>query len=217
MEDLSKALKLLETHIDYKFTNEFYSSNAITHPSYKKSKFELLEFTGDRVLGLSIAKTIWHEKHRSERECAEQLATKVNRFALLEIAKLWEINKYILWHGPKEHIDSILVDACEAIIGAVFLDGGWDAAHKLIQDSWPKKSMSFTELDPKSILQKWAHKISIEYKYTLINQSGPAHNPEYTIELTVNQHKITGISNSIRSAEKSAALKFLKKHTDLVK
>ncbi|WP_187440037.1 ribonuclease III family protein [Candidatus Cytomitobacter primus] len=219
MEDLfkslSKKIQLLEKNINYNFKNDLYAQNAIIHPSYKKSKFELLEFMGDRVLNLAISQIIWDEQYKSEREYAEKLATKVNKYTLLEIAKIWNIKDYIIYIG--EHIDSILVDACESIIGAVFLDGGWDSAYKLIKENWPKQSMSFAELDPKSILQQWIHQTSKQHKYTLIKQDGPPHNPQYTVELQVNQQKIIGVSRSIRLAEKSAAFDFLKKYTNLIK
>ncbi|QEK37820.1 hypothetical protein FZC35_00240 [Candidatus Cytomitobacter indipagum] len=214
MEDLSKSIKLLEENINYKFKNNFYSKNAITHPSYKKSKFELLEFIGDRVLNLSIAKMIWSQKHESEQECAEELATKVNKHTLLKIARMWNVQDYILYKG--ENSDNVLADTCEAIIGAVFLDGEWDSAYKLVQNNWPKEAMSFAELDPKSLLQKWTHKTSKEYKYTLVSQHGPPHKPEYTVELQVNTQITIGVSQSIRAAEKNAALEFLKKYTDLI-
>ncbi len=217
MVSLSESIQLLESSIGYNFKDNFYPSNALTHPSHQKSKFELLEFIGDRVLNLSVAKTVWDERYKSEKECAEKLATKVNRFALLEIAKLWKIEEYVLWNGLSSHMDTILVDACEAIIGAVFLDGGWDSAHNLIKNNWPKHSMSFAELDPKSILQNWAHKTYNEYKYTLIKQDGPPHNPQYTVELEINNHKIIGVHNSIKLAEKDAAFKFLKLNTNLIK
>ncbi|USO00888.1 MAG: hypothetical protein H6845_01005 [Alphaproteobacteria bacterium] len=217
MEKLSKFTLQLEQTIHYKFNNIAFAEHALTHPSYQKSNFELLEFMGDRVLNLCVAQMIWNEKHTSERECAENLATRVNKYALLEIAKLWKLERCVLFTAPKEQINTILVDACEAIIGAVFLDGGWNNSYKIIERDWPKDTMSFIELDPKSILQKWTHKMSHEYKYTLIHQSGPAHNPKYTVELTVHIYKTIGVSNSIRTAEKNAALKFLKKHTDLYK
>lgn len=214
MEDLSKSILLLEQNIKYKFKNKFYPSNAIMHPSYKKSKFELLEFVGDRVLNLAIAKMTWNDKNASEQECAEELATKVNKHALLKVAKVWNVEDYILYTG--EAADNILSDACEAIIGAVFLDGQWDAAYELVENNWSKEAMSFVELDPKSVLQRWVHKTSKQYKYTLLSQDGPPHKPRYTVELRVNKYTTIGINKSIRSAEKNAAFEFLKKHTNLL-
>ncbi|QEK39280.1 ribonuclease III family protein [Candidatus Nesciobacter abundans] len=214
LEKKFKHLNALEKKLGYSFKNIKNLIHAMTHPSFHKSDFEMLEFIGDRVLNLAIANKLWNKKYKSEKEYAEKLATQVNRFSLLKIANIWELDKYILWSGSD--IKSILVDACEAVIGAIFIDGGWEKANDLIHSSWPDETMCFEELDPKSVLQQWGHKTAASYKYKTIEKVGPAHKPQFTIQLTVNQYIVTTTSTSKRTAEKQAALEFLKKYTDLI-
>ena len=191
--------KELEKIIGYKFNNIKILKESLTHSSFKNKKNtnqERLEFLGDRVLGLVISEYLF------TNFCTEREGILTNKFRyLVENKKCADIAKNIgiinfLKLGDSEKkrkeelSDSVLANSVEALIGAVFIDGGFVSAKNLILNLW-KDFLSDDKLikvnnSPKNILQEYLHSSkNLEPKYHLISKDGEEHNPLFTIELRV--------------------------------
>jgi len=216
--------KELEKIIGYKFNNIKILKESLTHSSFKNKKNtnqERLEFLGDRVLGLVISEYLF------TNFCTEREGILTNKFRyLVENKKCADIAKNIgiinfLKLGDSEKkrkeelSDSVLANSVEALIGAVFIDGGFVSAKNLILNLW-KDFLSDDKLikannSPKNILQEYLHSSkNLEPKYHLISKDGEEHNPLFTVELIVKNFKtILGIGSSIKDAELNAAQIFL--------
>ena len=148
----------LEKKIKIIFKNKNLLIESLTHKSFNKSKNnEKIEFLGDRVLGLIIAKKLL-EIYPNEKEgiLDKKFASLVNKKTCLEIAKTIDLQKYILTlttNGKKKNIeDKVLADACEALIGAIYLDKGFAVTEKVILNLWSKKIKDsiITQVDSKT-------------------------------------------------------------------
>ena len=207
MIELQKSLK-------HRFHDQSLLNDAMTHPSFAKSRFELLEFLGDRVLGLAISHILWKSRPSNEKEYARKFVVLTNKDSVYLVAEKLRLIEYIKWRGDSNHRVTIMQDACEALLGALFLDAGFDFTTTFIDLTWQGLNKSdFYEFDPKSELQTWASKRQVEFSYIKISESGPPHLKKYVIELSVQGYKkIRGESTSIRAAEKDAAAKFMKEN-----
>ena len=214
MQDITKVIEKFESDIGYVFIRKDLITNALTHPSFKPSSFEILEFIGDRVINLVVAKLLFQSKPANEKEYAQKFVGLTNKDALFEVGMLLKLNEYVLWTGSESHHKTIIQDAVEAVFGAIFLDAGMDFTQKFAQQTWEKvQKKDFLQVDPKSALQLWATKKKLELKYDLIKTSGPPHNRRYVIRLSVESYNcFFGFGTSIRGAEKEAAEKFLRIH-----
>ena len=136
----------LEKKIDIKFKNKNLLIKSLTHKSFNKSNNnEKIEFLGDRVLGLIIAKKLL-EIYPNEKEgiLDKKYASLVNKKTCLEIARNINLQKYILVFNPKNKTvnieDKVISDSCEALIGAIYLEKGFNIAEKVILELWKKKN-----------------------------------------------------------------------------
>ena len=193
---------------------------ALLHPSLKKKRrsfdFERLEFLGDRILGLVIAEQLFVcFGQESEGDLAKRLAVLVSRDACMMIARELDFEKIYEVLGAEEGAKgTILADAMEAVIGAVYLDGGLEAAKNLIYRLWhPKiKSTKQPPKDHKSSLQEWSQKFKLGVpEYSVIEMSGPAHAPHFIIEVKINSFAARAEGPSKRVAEQKAAKLLLEK------
>lgn len=217
MENIDIVVKKFEEEIGYAFKRKDLLRNALTHPSFNPSSFEILEFIGDRVINLIIAKIIFQSNPpANEKEYAQKFVGLTNKDALYQAGIRMKLNEYVLWTGSPAHHKTIIQDATEAIIGAIYLDAGMDFAFKFTQQIWENvENKAFDEIDPKSSLQVWASRRKIELKYDLMKTSGPPHDRRYVVKLSVNDYNdFFGFGPSIRSAEKDAAEKFLRRYKD---
>ena len=157
---------LLEKKIKINFKNKDLLIESLTHKSFDSVKnYEKIEFLGDRVLGLVMAKKLL-EIYPDEKEgiLDKKFATLVNKKTCLQIAKKLNLQKYILTLNrlnKKISIeDKVLSDSCEALIGAVYLDKGFQIAEKLILDLWSThiKDSVITQIDAKTKLQEYSLK-----------------------------------------------------------
>jgi ribonuclease-3 len=201
-----------EQSIGYPFKEKKLLHDALTHPTIRNSKFEILEFIGDRVVGLAVATMLWNWNLKDEKEYAQKFVPKTNRNALSAVATTLELEKYIVWRGEKSHEKSILADACEAFLGALFIDAGFEITLKLIKEIWGRTTFeTFDVTSPQSILQNWANSKKVELNFNLIKETGPPHQKEYVVELVVLGYKSTlGVGTSIKEAKRVAASLFLK-------
>ncbi|HXF90654.1 MAG TPA: ribonuclease III [Candidatus Nitrosotenuis sp.] len=197
-----------------KFNNVIYLQHALTHPSVKKNRkashFERLEFLGDRILGLVIAESLYHSfPKEKEGSLAKRLAALVNRDVCIDIAQQIKLDTYLEVTGTKLGYDSsVLADAMEALIGAIYLDQGLNYARDFILRYWKKwLDLSISPpKDNKTALQEWSQKHGFGIpKYHVIDIQGPAHSPLFTISVALNSYQAEAQGTSRRAAEQSAA------------
>ena len=210
----------LEKKIKINFKNKDLLIQSLTHKSFdKESNNEKVEFLGDRVLGLVIAKKLL-EIYPNEKEgiLDKKFASLVNKKTCLQIAKEIELNKYILtfnFRNKKNVIeDKVLADTCEALIGAIYLDKGFSSVEKIILNLWSKhiKDSVITQIDAKTKLQEYSLK---KFKklpiYKLISNTGPRHKPLFKVAVKLIDTKFyTAEGKSKKDAEQNAAINCLK-------
>ena len=212
--------KSLEKKIKINFKDKNLLIKSLTHKSYdKENNNEKIEFLGDRVLGLVIAKKLL-EIYPNEKEGTldKKFASLVNKKTCLIIAKRIDLQKYILTFNlkiKKSFIeDKVLADTCEALIGSVYLDKGFQVVEKLILDLWSKeiKESVVTKIDAKTKLQELSLK---KFKklpiYKLISNTGPRHKPLFKVSVKLVDTKFyTAEGKSKKDAEQNAAILCLK-------
>ncbi len=206
----------LEKKIKVKFKNIDLLAQSLTHKSYNRFKNnEKIEFLGDRVLGLVIAKKLL-EIYPDEKEgiLDKKFASLVNKKTCLTIAKKIDLEKYILVLNPKNKSikieDKVISDCCEALIGAIYLDKGFNIAEKVILDLWHKqiKNSIITQIDSKTRLQEFSLKT---YKklptYKTISNTGPRHKPIFKVGVKLpNTKYYIASGSSKKDAEQNAAV-----------
>ena len=209
----------LEKKIDIKFKDKKLLIKSLTHKSYNKTKNnEKIEFLGDRVLGLIIAKKLL-EIYPDEKEgiLDKKFASLVNKNTCLQIAKSIELQNYILTFNPKNKSinleDKVVADSCEALIGAIYLDKGFNITEKIILNLWREniKESVITQIDAKTKLQEFSLK---KFKklptYKTISNTGPRHKPIFNVVVKLPHTKFyNGEGNSKKEAEQKAAINCL--------
>ena len=210
-----------EKKIGINFKDKKLLLKSLTHKSFNSiENNEKLEFLGDRVLGLIISKTLLEIFPRDkEGTLDKKLASLVNRKKCFEIGKKFNLENYILTahaKAKKNIIESkIISDACEALIGAIYLDQGLNAVEKFIKKFW-KKHLNLSikdQIDAKTKLQEYTlKKYKNLPKYKLLSKAGPHHKPIFKIGVNIENFNIAVASgNSKKEAEQKAAALFLKK------
>ena len=209
-----KNLKQLEKIINYKFKDNKNLLKCLTHKSYDPlNNNEKIEFLGDRVLGLIISeKLLKLYPNYNEGKLDKKFASLVNRKKCLEISRTIKLDKFIITgnQAKKNTIeDKIASDTCEALVGAIYLDGGFVSAKKFINRFWgPYFDINEKNIqDFKTKLQELSQQKSKKLpEYKLLKKDGPSHSPIFTVSLKVlNLKKIKASGSSIREAEKNAA------------
>ncbi len=216
----------LQVALGYHFKKPYLLDFALTHPSFysnQKEKmpvnhFERLEFVGDRVLGLVVGDMLYQEfSAAKEGELARRLAWLVCRETLAKVARQMTIPTVIKYSRASDENATqwmtFLADTCEALIGGVYYDGGLEAANKVIRKFWePQLHEQGAVKDYKTQLQEYAQaKFKTLPKYQLTTQSGPAHNPEITVECSVQDYLMTAAGSNKKMAENDCAQKLLAK------
>ena len=206
----------LEKKIKCNFKNKDLLIKSLTHKSFNKdNNYEKLEFLGDRVLGLIIAKKLL-EIYPNEREgiLDKKFASLVNKKTCLEIAKKIDLHKYVLTFNVKNRKnfieDKVLADCCEALLGSIYLDKGFIIVERVILNLWSSniKDSVVTQIDAKTKLQEFSLK---RYKrlpiYKLISNSGPRHMPIFKVAVKLQDTKFyTAQGKSKKDAEQNAAI-----------
>tara|TARA_B100000900_G_scaffold128114_1_gene108280 strand:+ start:1627 stop:2295 length:669 start_codon:yes stop_codon:yes gene_type:complete len=206
----------LEKKIKINFRNKNLLTKSLTHKSYdKENNNEKLEFLGDRVLGLIIAKKLL-EIYPNEKEgiLDKKFASLVNKKTCLEIAQKLDLNDYILTlnQGSKKNSieDKVLSDSCEALIGAIYLDKGFQVVEKIILNLWSDKIKDsvVTQIDAKTKLQEFSLKRFKKLPiYKLISNTGPRHKPLIKVAVKLIDTKFfTAQGKSKKDAEQNAAI-----------
>ncbi len=222
----SAQLQELMNRIGYTFQNPELLQQALTHSSYaneSKKKIpnnERMEFLGDSVLGLVTAEFLFHAERSHEGEMTKQRASLVCEKALFGYAKQLGLGEFLLLgRGEKQSgggdRPSILSDAFEAVIAAIFLDGGMEPAKSFILTYLEKEIMPQTQKpfkDYKTTLQEIVQQNPEEtLEYVLTGESGPDHNKKFSFGVYLNSNLIgTGTARSKKEAEQRAAQEALR-------
>ena len=205
----------LEKKLGFKFSDQKILVQSLTHKSYdSKNNNEKIEFLGDRVLGLVIAKKLL-EIYPEEKEGVldKKFASLVNKKKCLEVAKDIGLQKYILVFNPKNKKiiieDKVISDCLEALIGAIYLDKGISVVEKFILNFWSKhiSASAVTKIDDKTKLQEYSLK---NFKtlpiYKLISNTGPRHKPLFKVAVKlINTKFFLSQGKSKKEAEQNAA------------
>ena len=214
------SYSILEKKLRISFKDKNLLRQSLTHKSFDKDyNNEKIEFLGDRVLGLVIAKRLL-EIYPEEKEGSldKKFASLVNKKTCLEIAKKIELDKFILtfdFNKKKRNIeDKVIADSCEALIGSIYLDKGFQIVEKIILELWDnhiKKSV-VTYIDAKTKLQELSLK---KFKklptYKLISNTGPRHRPLFKVGVKLVDTKLfISEGKSKKDAEQNAAILCLK-------
>ena len=215
----------LEKKIKINFKDKNLLVRSLTHKSYNKEiNNEKLEFLGDRVLGLVIAKKLL-EIYPNEKEgiLDKKFASLVNKKTCLQIAKKINLDKYILTLDikKKKNIveDKVVSDCCEALIGSIYLDKGFNSVEKFILELWSEniKHSVVTQIDAKTKLQEFSLKRFKKLPiYKLISNTGPRHKPLFKVGVKLIDTKFfLAEGSSKKDAEQNAAIKCLQNQNEL--
>ncbi|HEY2531268.1 MAG TPA: ribonuclease III [Xanthobacteraceae bacterium] len=216
---------VLEDRIGYRFNDGALLDRALTHISALKGarnragSYQRMEFLGDHVLGLVISAMLFRSFPKAdEGELSRRLADLVRKETCAEIAITIDLGSTIrvgsseATAGARKR-PAILADVCEALIGAVYLDGGYAAAADLVERLWHVRMRAKTQplRDPKTVLQEWAQARGLPTPaYREVARSGPDHDPEFRVAVQLPAFApAEGHGRSKRAAEQAAAAAML--------
>lgn len=221
------AAKIIEQRIGHTFADPSLLATAFTHVSAHKSarsradSYQRLEFLGDHVLGLIVSDMLYRAFPKAdEGELSKRLADLVRREACADVAKALGLDEAIklgsVGAGAGARLrNSVLGDICEAVIGAVFLDGGYAAAAEFVERNWTERMRKPVRplRDPKTILQEWAQGKGLPTPvYREVERTGPHHDPQFRVAVELpGLAPAEGVGGSKRVAEKLAATALLKR------
>ena len=210
--------------LNYTFHDETLLKKALTHSSVpqktKLENYERCEFLGDRVLGLVIASYLYHRyPHNKEGDLSKRFTNLVRKEALVKVAQSLDLGNFIYMSENELAADggkneSILADACEALIGSIYLDGGFESAYRFVLEQWSflleEQSVEIS-VDAKTQLQEWLQKYKKPLpQYSVIAITGPDHAPYFKVALSVkDEQPVYGEGPSRRQAEQQAASEML--------
>lgn len=211
----------LEMNLGHEFSDSGLLRRALTHPSLAGEKnYQRLEFLGDAVLQLCISQELYlQSKKHGEGHLTRRRQQLVCEAALARVARSLELGNHLRIHHSLKRdggtqLDSVLADAMEAIIAAVYLDAGLDAAANMIRRLWQQEfKQSDASLDAKGALQAHlAMKSMSRAVYHLIKEEGPTHKREYTVQVEISGKILAqGQGSSKKAAELAAAKEALRK------
>jgi ribonuclease-3 len=214
----------LETRIGYEFADRSLLERALTHISAlsgksRTSSYQRLEFLGDHVLGLIVSDMLFRAFPKAdEGELSRRLADLVRKEACADVAREIDLGAAIRLGSSEANAGgrqrtAILADVCEALIGAVFLDGGYAAADGMVERLWGERLRTPARplRDPKTVLQEWAQARGLPTpSYREVSRTGPHHDPEFLVAVNLPEFSpAEGMGRSKRAAEQAAAAAML--------
>jgi len=232
-EERLASLRELEERLSYRFNDIGWLDKALTHksfvhqsntaqnPALDEVANEVLEFLGDAVLNLAVSHLLFRQfPDAHEGTLSQKRSHLVKQASLSSISRKLELDHYLLL-GKSEQVDggrkksSILANTYEAILGAVYMDTGFDPALDIVQRHletyFPSGTTSHDSDDYKSLLQEWAQRtLGISPDYHVLEEFGPDHDKRFQVSLTVSEKvKVVGWGKSKKKAEQEAAKKAL--------
>ena len=218
-------LAALEHRIGYRFKDAALLEQALTHISAlsgarnRAASYQRLEFLGDHVLGLVVSDMLFHAFAKAdEGEMSRRLADLVRKEACADVGRAIELGAVIRLGASEANAGgrgrtAILADACEAMIGAVFIDGGYPAAAALVERLWSERMHQPARplRDSKTVLQEWAQARGLPTPaYREVERKGPDHDPEFRVSVELpDLAPAEGLGRSKRAAEQAAAAAML--------
>ncbi|MCY4481112.1 MAG: ribonuclease III [Rhodospirillales bacterium] len=217
VEDTGQPAESLEEALGYRFASTALLALALRHPSAgaKAGSNQRLEFLGDRVLGMVVAAMLYEAFPReAEGALSQRYSSLVRRETLAGVARSLALGDRLTLGrsegaaGGRDN-PANLADACEAVIGALYIDGGLEAAERFIRRHWTPAMNADPEppRDPKTRLQEWTQSRALGLPvYRTLSSSGPAHSPLFEVEA-----EVTGLGKAVatgatkRAAEQGAA------------
>ena len=226
MSRKAKDRAALEQRIGYEFADKALLERALTHISAlsggaqnRADSYQRLEFLGDHVLGLVISDMLYRAFPKAnEGELSRRLADLVRKETCAEVARAMDLGPALKLGNSESHAGgrlraTILADACEALVGAVFIDGGYQAADELIARFWKERMLKPLRplRDPKTMLQEWAQARGLPTPaYRELARTGPHHDPEFRVAVVLpDRPPAEGLGSSKRAAEQAAAAAML--------
>jgi ribonuclease III len=219
-------LAVLEAALGHVFTRRALLEQALTHISVldgpeRIASYQRLEFLGDRVLGLAIADLLYRAFPLDEEGAmSRRLSDLVRKETCAAVAAEWGVGPHIkLGQGEQQSGGrkrlTTLGDVCEALVGAVFLDGGFESARAVIECGWRGRLQASGKppSDAKTALQEWAQARALKVPiYRMVSRAGPDHNPSFLIAVEVDGHGTAeGSGKSKQLAQQAAAAAFLER------
>jgi ribonuclease III len=213
--------KLVAQKIGYRFKHPELLTRALTHSSYPTRKghdYEALEFLGDRVLDLVVAEELYRrDPNMSEGALTQSLKALVRTETLAQIARSLGLAEWLRAErhgsGTVRASSNVLADSCEALIAAIYLDGGIESARSFVLQNWGElfDGVRADIKDPKTTLQEWTSANSISAPiYKVVSRSGPQHQPMFIVDVEIGDHPpARGEGKSKRQAEQEAAKSLL--------
>jgi ribonuclease-3 len=216
------AVAATEARIGYKFSDPALLTTAFTHVSalkpatrHRADSYQRLEFLGDHVLGLIVSDMLYRAYPRAdEGELSKRLADLVRKESCADVAKSLGLLDDIKL-GMVKAVEgarlrkSVLGDVCEAVIGAIFLDGGYAAAAQFVERNWTERMRKLRRplRDPKTVLQEWAQSKGLPTPvYREVERTGPHHDPQFRVAVDLpGLAPAEGLGGNKRAAEKAAA------------
>ncbi len=221
----SRPSGALEVTIGYQFEDAALLERALTHISALKGaqgragSYQRLEFLGDHVLGLAISDMLFRAFPKAdEGELSRRLADLVRRETCADVARTIDVGAALKLGASEANAGgrariAILADVCEAIIGAVFLDGGYKAAAAFVERFWSERMRKPARplRDPKTVLQEWAQARGLPTPaYREVERTGPHHDPVFRVAVALpNREPAEGKGTSKRAAQQAAAAAML--------
>jgi ribonuclease III len=215
------STEAFEQRIGYRFKNAALLEQALTHISAlagsrnRAGSYQRLEFLGDHVLGLAVSDMLFRAfPNADEGEMSRRLADLVRKEACADVARAIDLGAAIRLGASEANAggrgrSAILADVCEALIGAVFVDGGYAAASALIEQLWSERMRTPARplRDAKTLLQEWAQARGLPTPaYREVERKGPDHDPEFRVSVELpHLAPAEGLGRSKRAAEQAAA------------
>jgi ribonuclease-3 len=226
MSRKAKDRSALEERIGYQFADKALLERALTHisalsggPQNRVASYQRLEFLGDHVLGLVISDMLFRAFGKAnEGELSRRLADLVRKDACADVARAMELGPELKLGNSESQAGgrkraTILADVCEALLGAVFVDGGYTAAAQVIETFWKPRMMRPVRSlrDPKTMLQEWAQARGLPTPaYKEVSRTGPHHDPKFRVAVSLPERPAAeGTGGSTRAAEQAAAAAML--------
>ena len=221
-----KERAALEERIGYQFADKVLLDRALTHisalsggPQNRVGSYQRLEFLGDHVLGLVISDMLYRAFPKAnEGELSRRLADLVRKETCAEVGRAMDLGPALRLGNSESHAGgrlrtTILADACEGLVGAVFIDGGYSAADELVAKFWKERMIATVRplRDAKTMLQEWAQARGLPTPvYNELARTGPHHDPKFKVAVVLPKHaQAEGVGSSKRAAEQAAAAAML--------
>ena len=225
MSRKAKSFDELETRIGHVFADKAILERALTHISAASPRqgrggsYQRLEFLGDHVLGLAVSDMLYRAFPKAdEGELSRRLADLVRRDTCAEVARAIDLGAALKLGNSESAAGgrkrtATLADVCEALIGAVFIDGGYPAAAALIERLWRERMLKPPAQlrDAKTMLQEWAQGRGLPAPvYREVERTGPHHSPKFRVAVDIpDKPPAEGHGSSKRAAEQAAAAAML--------